>query len=258
MKTKTDKILNIVLPVAFGVLFLLLWQVGFFHMLLNLQVYQLPMPTDIVAALSQNFGKAMSDCVVTITGALAGMVLGSLIGFAAAVIATCFPKWGYGGMIVISAFNAVPIVALSAIMNRWFSDGMSQKIGVVTIVCMAAMALNAYSGLNNLKPFSHDLMQMCGAGEWMIFKLLRLPNCLPNVFTACKINVATAIISAIISEYFAASTEGLGFGIKDNLRQAEMANGWAYIVVASIAGVVLYGIIILVERRAIKWHASQR
>jgi ABC-type nitrate/sulfonate/bicarbonate transport system, permease component len=258
MKTRSDKILSFVLPIAFGVLFLLLWQLGVFHILLNLQIYQLPLPTDIVAALSANLGKALSDCAVTISGALIGMALGSLIGFAVAVIATCFPKWGYGGMIVISAFNAIPIVALSAIMNIWFSTGMAQKIGVVTIVCMAAMALNAYSGLNSLKPFSHDLMQLCAASEWTIFKKLRLPNCLPYIFTACKINVAAAIISAIISEYFASSTEGLGFGIKDNLRQAEMANGWAYIVVASLAGVVLYGVIILVERRAIKWHASQR
>lgn len=258
MKIKSDKILSYALPIGFGVLFILLWQFGFFHMVLNLQVYQLPFPTDIAVSLASNIGKTMNDCFVTISGALAGMVLGSLIGFAVAVIATCFPKWGYGGMIVISAFNAIPIVALSAIMNLWFSTGMAQKIGVVTIVCMAAMALNAYSGLNNLKPFSHDLMQLCAASEWTVFKKLRLPNCLPYIFTACKINIAAAIISAIISEYFASSTEGLGFGIKDNLRQAEMAGGWSYIVVASIAGVVLYGIIILVERRAIKWHASQR
>jgi len=225
---------------------------------LGLQVYQLPLPTDIAASLSQNLGKALYDCGVTISGALIGMALGSLIGFSIAVIATFFPKWGYGGMIVISAFNAIPIVALSPIMNRWFTTGMAQKVGVVTVVCMAAMALNAYSGLNSLKPFSIDLMHIAAAGKWTIFKKLRLPNCLPYVFTACKINVATSIIAAIISEYFASSTAGLGFGIKENLRMAEMATGWSYIVVASLAGVILYSLILLVERNAIKWHASQR
>lgn len=258
MKAKAEKIENIVLPVAFGILIIALWQVGFFHLIFGLQVYQLPKPSDICVSIATNFGKAMYDCGITISGALIGMALGSLIGFSVAVIATFFPKWGYGGMIVIAAFNAVPIVALSPIMNCWFTNGMAQKVGVVTVVCMAAMAMNAYAGLNALKPFSIDLMHMVAADKWTIFKKLRLPNCLPYIFTACKINVATSIIAAIISEYFATSTSGLGFGIKDNLRKAEMATGWTYIVIASLAGVVLYSIITLVERRAIKWHASQR
>jgi NitT/TauT family transport system permease protein len=101
-------------------------------------------------------------------------------------------------------------------------------------------------------------MHTVAASEWTIFTKLRLPNCLPNVFTALKINIATAIMAAMISEYFASSTSGLGFAIKDSLRKGEMAMGWSYIVVASLAGVILYGIIILVERNAIKWHASQK
>lgn len=249
---------NIIWPAAFGVAVILLWQFGLIHRLLHLKPFQLPVPLEIVATLSENLLKALKDCGVTISGALIGMVIGSFIGFMIAVVATFFPKWGYGGMIVITAFNAVPIVALSPIMNLWFSTGMGQKIGVVAVVCMAAMAINSYSGLNSLKPFSLDLMHTVAADRWTIFRKLRLPNCLPYIFTASKINIAASIIAAIISEYFAASTSGLGFGIKDNLRKAEMAMGWSYIVVASLAGVMLYCIILLVERDAIKWHASQR
>lgn len=253
-----DKVKNVLWPSAFGIAFILVWQFGFLHKLFNLKPFQLPVPTEIASTLANNLSIALRDGGVTISGALIGLVIGSFIGFVIAVIATFFPKWGYGGMIVVTAFNAVPIVALSPIMNNWFSTGMGQKIGVVTVVCMAAMAINAYSGLNNLKPYSLDLMHTVAASEWTIFKKLRLPNSLPYVFTAFKINIAPAIIAAIISEYFAASTSGLGFGIKDNLRKAEMAMGWSYIVVASIAGVILYCIILLVERDAIKWHASQR
>ena len=249
---------HILWPITFGILFLMLWELGVFHKLLDLKPFQLPVPSQIAITLYQNLPKALRDAGITISGALSGLVIGSSIGFMIAVIATFFPKWGYGGMIVITAFNAVPIVALSPIMNSWFSTGMGQKIGVVSIVCMAAMAINAYSGMNRLMPYSIDLMHSVAADNWVIFRKLRLPNCLPNVFTALRINIAASIIAAIISEYFASSTAGLGFGIKDNLRKAEMAMGWSYIVTASIAGVVLYLIIILVERDVIKWHASQR
>lgn len=256
--TWKNKLQNIIWPVAFGILFLLLWELGVLHQMLDLKTFQLPTPSMIGTTLSENLGKALEDCGVTMTGALIGLAIGSSLGFMISVIATIFPKWGYGGMILITAFNAVPIVALSPIMNLWFSTGMMQKIGVVTVVCMAAVAINAYHGLNDLKPFSVDLMHSVAADNMTVFTKLRLPNCLPNVFTALKINTASSIIAAIISEYFASSTAGLGFGIKDNLRKAEMAMGWSYIVVASLAGVTLYLLVILVERRAIKWHASQR
>lgn len=253
-----NRMINILLPLAFGGLFLLLWEIGLFHTLLDLKPFQLPIPSEIGSTLVENMDKALKDAWVTMSGALIGLTIGSSLGFLIAVIATLFPKWGYGGMILITAFNAIPIVALSPIMNLWFSTGMYQKIGVVTVVCMAAVAINAYFGLNNLKPYSLDLMHSVAADDRMAFMKLRLPNCLPNLFTALKINAASAIIAAIISEYFASSTAGLGFGIKDNLRKAEMAMGWSYIVVASIAGVLMYLIILLIERRSIGWHASQR
>jgi len=253
-----NKLKNILSPVIFGAILILLWETGFVHKWLDLKVFQLPVPSEIATTLYHNRTKALYDCFITISGALIGMMIGSFIGFVIASVSTFFPKWGYGGMILVTALNAVPIVALSPIMNLWFSSGMAQKIGVVTVVCMAAMAMNAYSGLNKVMPFSVDLMQSVAADKWTIFKKLRVPNAMPNVFTAFKINTASSIIAAIISEYFAFSTSGLGFGIKDNLRKAEMAMGWSYIVVASIAGVAIYLVILLVERNVIKWHASQR
>lgn len=253
-----EKIKNVLWPLVFGILIIAIWELGFIHSALGFKPFQLPIPSQIVKTLHANFSKALYDTAVTVSGSLVGLALGCIIGFIVALIATQFPKWGYTGLTVISAFNAIPIVALSPIMNRWFTSGFAQKVGVVTVVCMAAMAINAYRGLNDLEPFAQDLLESYAASKKIIFLKLRLPNCLPSVFTALKINIAAAIMAAMISEYFAASTSGIGFGIKDNLRKGMMAMGWSYIVMASMVGIIFYSIIILIERRAIKWHASQR
>jgi NitT/TauT family transport system permease protein len=252
----SERFAKVALPTAVGLGFLAAWQLGIFHALLGLERFQLPVPSEIAQALASNLPKAAADCGFTVSGAFVGMAIGSLLGFGVAVVATVFPLWGYGGLVLVSAFNSIPIVALSPIMNRWFSTGMGQKIGVVTIVTMAAMAINAYRGLNDLKPFSLDLMRSYVATRREVFFRLRLPNCLPSIFTALKINITSSMIAAIVSEYFASSTSGLGFAIKDNLRKAEMAMGWAYIAVASIAGIILFSIIVLLERRTTLWHAS--
>ena len=254
----TEKVKKVLWPLGFGVLFICIWQLGYIHDALGFKPFQLPIPSQIISTLRDNFTKILSDTMVTVSGAVVGLMLGCAIGFIVAVIATQFPKWGRTGLSIVAAFNAIPIVALSPIMNRWFSNGFAQKVGVVTVVCMAAMSINAYRGLNDLKPFAKDLLESYAAPEKVIFFKLRLPNCLPSVLTALKINVPAAIMAAMISEYFASSTSGIGFGIKDNLRKGMMAMGWSYIVMAALVGIVLYLVILLVERRAIKWHASQR
>lgn len=253
-----EKIKNVLWPLCFGILMITIWQLGFIHDALGFKPFQLPIPSQILTTLHDNFAKVLSDTMVTVSGAVVGLTLGCFIGFMVAVVATMFPKWGYTGLSVMAAFNAIPIVALSPIMNRWFSSGFEQKVGVVTIVCMAAMAINAYRGLNDLKPFAKDLLDSYAASKRVVFFKLRLPNSLPSVLTALKINVAAAIMAAMISEYFAASTAGIGFGVKDNLRKGMMAKGWSYIVMAALVGIILYLIVLLVERRTIKWHASQR
>lgn len=254
-----EKIKNIALPVGFGVLFIVIWQIGLIHLALGFEKYQLPLPLDILNIFQDRFiEKILPDTITTISASLVGMIFGSFIGYIVAVIATMLPKWGYTGLTVISAFNAIPIVALSPIMNRWFDSGFLQKVGVVTIVCMAAMAINAYRGLNDLKEFSVDLLDSYAAPKKVILFKLRLPNSMPSVLTALKINVSGALMAAMISEYFATSTVGIGFGIKDNLRKGNMALGWSYIVVSALVGIIIYLLIVMVERKVIKWHASQR
>ena len=254
----TEKLKNALWPLGFGILVIAMWQVGVIHDVLGFKPFQLPIPSQIITTLHNNFAKALSDTMITVSGALVGLTLGCVLGFIVAVVATQFPKWGYTGLSVIAAINAIPIVALSPIMNRWFSSGFTQKVGVVTVVCMSAMAINAYRGLNDLKPFAKDLLESYAAPERVILFKLRLPNSLPSVLTALKINVASALMAAMISEYFAASTSGIGFGIKDNLRKGMMAMGWSYIVMAALVGIVFYLIILFIERRTIKWHESQR
>lgn len=255
---KAHPVLKISLPILTGALFLLAWEMGLLHQIFRLKPYQLPIPSEIVKTLIRLWQKALVDGGVTLSAALLGMLLGSLIGFAVAVFATVFPRWGPGGLTVVSAFNAIPIVALSPIMNNWFERPLDAKVGVITIVTMAAMSVNAYRGMTDLRPFSLDLMKSYAATKKTTFFHLRIPNCIPNVFVALKINVAAAMIGAIVSEYFAQASSGLGFGIKNYLRRADMASGWAYITVAALAGILMYVVILVVERRVIRWHASQR
>ena len=150
------------LPLLFGVIVFVLWQTQALHSWLGTDTITLPLPTRIGEIISQNKDSIGSQVKMTLTVALGGLVAGSILGYLIAVIASIFRKWGAGGLTIVSAFNAIPIVALAPVINNWTRDVSSDvsirstlaKIIVVTISCTAAMSVNAFRGLTELKPFS--------------------------------------------------------------------------------------------------------
>lgn len=203
------------------------------------------------------------NATTTVGGMLIGFVLGGALGYAVAVVAACFPRWGGGVLTICSILVAFPVVALGPIVNHWFpsnsfAGSLIAKIIVVTILCMAGMAVNAYKGLTVLKPFAMDLMDICNASTKVSFLKLRLPNSLPNVFTALKVNSATALMGSFVCEFYSRSkTFGLGM-MFNNYWDVARYQSWAYIIMAIVFGLILYLIVAAVERRCIRWHPSMR
>ena len=192
MKGKVIKniITTVGLPVLFGALIFTLWQTKVLHALFGTDEIILPLPTRIGSIIGDNFTNMLPQVASTLIVALGGLVLGSILGYFIGVAGAVFKKWGMGGLTIVSAFNAIPLVALAPVINNWTRDLSSvvdirstvAKIITVTIFCTASMSVNAYRGLTEVKPFSEDLFASYGSGKLKIFFKLRLPNSLPYVF----------------------------------------------------------------------------
>ncbi|MER2192312.1 MAG: ABC transporter permease [Solibacillus sp.] len=257
VKAWAGKFGKIVLPLLAGIVFFVLWEVQFFHTVLNLKTYQLPLPSVILEAIRDNISTLISFSGYTFIEAFLGLLLGSSIGFIIALIATAFPKWGKGTLTLVVALNAVPIVALAPIMNLWFGSGIGSRVAIVTVTTMVAMAVNAHKGMSNVNPLSLDLMHAYAANKIEVFRYLRIANSLPYVFTALKINATASMIGAIVGEFFYAS-KGLGYLLSNSIKVAQMPLGWACIVIASIVGITFYLVVELLEKLFMKWHPSER
>ncbi len=162
---------TVLLPILFGVIILALWQGEILHKLFNTDTNTLPLPSRICRIIIDNLPAIGENALYTIAVALIGIILGSLIGYLIAVVASIFKKWGAGGLTIVGAFNAIPIVALAPVMTNWTKDvssdpnvrSMVAKTLVVMIVCIASMSINAFRGLTELKPFALDLMSSYAA-----------------------------------------------------------------------------------------------
>lgn len=250
-------VIRLTLPVLAGLVFLLAWEKQLFHRLFDLRIYQLPLPSAIGEAMKENRELLLSYTRYTLTEAVWGMAAGSAAGFLIALLATAWPRWGAGSLLLAAALNAVPIVALAPILNLWLGDGMGSRAGIVMAITMAAMAINAHKGMRMVDPLSLDLLHSYAAKKQDTFLYLRIPSSLPYVFTALKINTTASMIGAIVGEFFF-SSRGLGYLLSNSIKVAKMPLGWSCIVVAAIAGVLFYLLVEGLEKVFIKWHPSRR
>jgi NitT/TauT family transport system permease protein len=262
---KKDSLSTILYPLGFGLLLIFLWQTQQLHRVFGTDTFTLPLPSRINSIIADNFPEIMVNVKATVIVALIGLFLGSALGFVLAMIASIFTHWGKGGLSIATAFNAIPIIAIAPIftnLTKGFSPdpyirSMFSKSLVVMITCTVSMGINTYRGFTELKPFSLDLMRSYAVNKWTVFFKLRLPNCVPYIFTALRISVPSCVISAMVSEYFAEYIIGVGRQIRESIVLAQYSTAWAYIVVACLIGIVMYAILLVVENILLKGRISK-
>jgi len=140
----------------------------------------------------------------------------------------------------------------------WFGFDWPSKAAVVIVMTFFPMLVNTVSGLAAANRMQHDLMKTYAASYWQTLFKLRLPEALPFIFNALKINSTLALIGAIVAEFFGTPIVGMGFRISTEVGRMNVDMVWAEIAVAAVAGSLFYGFIALLERLSTFWHPSQR
>ena len=252
-----NRIINLIVPALFGISLLVLWE-GFVRGL-NISPILLPTPSAIAIRFSTSIPILWVDFVQTfVKGALSGYVIGCSAAFltAIAVDKSSFLK---RGLLPVGNFvAALPIIGMAPILVMWFGFDWHSKVAVVVIMTFFPMLVNTIAGLGQSDAMEKDLLRSYGASYWQSFFKLRLPNALPFIFNALKINSTLALIGAIVAEFFGTPIVGMGFRISIEVGRMNIEMVWATIAVAALAGSSFYGLLALLERRVTFWHASFR
>jgi NitT/TauT family transport system permease protein len=244
-------------PLLFGACVLLFWELltqGF-----DVPKVLLPAPTVVWSSLLQGAPTLRGDFVQTVLhSVLIGLAAGSALGFVVGVLIDRSPFLQRGLLPVAALASTVPLVGVAPIMVMWFGFDWHSKAAVVVVMTFFPMLVNTLAGLAASGHMERDLMRSYGAGYWRTLWSLRIPVALPFIFNALKINSTLALIGAIVAEFFGSPVSGLGFRISTEAARLNMGLVWAAIVVAAVAGSLLYAALEWVERRSTFWHPSIR
>ncbi len=250
-------LLDLGIPALFGAWLFFLWEaltVG-----LSVPRVLLPAPSQIGEVMSSAGPTLWADFFQTfVRAAIPGFLMGSGAGFVAAIAADRVPFLRRGLLPIGNLVSAIPIVGIAPIMVMWFGFDWQSKAAVVAIMTFFPMLVNTLSGLAESNKIERDLLHTYASGYWRELYSLRLPNALPFILNALKINSTLAMIGAIVAEFFGTPIVGMGFRISTEVGRMNIDMVWATIAVAALAGSLFYGLFAVMERVFTFWHPSMR
>jgi NitT/TauT family transport system permease protein len=191
----------------------------------------------------------------TILEAVAGFFIGALTGFGLGVLFAHSRLLERGCLPYLVASQTVPILAIAPMVVIWLGRGFISIALIASYLTFFPVAINTLRGLHSIDPAALELMQSYAASRREILIKLRVPASLPYLFTALKISSTACVIGALIAE-MTGTQQGLGWNLVyfAQYYNTSPPNLWAAIVVAGVLGLIFYGIIVLIERRVVKWH----
>ena len=224
---------------------IMLWQI----LVDAFQVPKFILPSPLAALSTLAFAKYawISNLLVTAVEILGGFTLGAVVGVALALIFT----WSRAvALILLPLFvtmNMIPKVAMGPLVLVWFSYGIFANILIAFSICFFPILLTTARGLSEVEPDLLDLVRTLKGSRWQLFTKIQLPGALPYIFSGMKVAAILAVAGAIVGE-FLGSDRGLGYLMLQVQVTLDTAAMFMAVILITLIGMALYGIVLGLER----------
>ena len=241
------------LPLISAGLALLIWQmVSQFG---GLPAFILPSPLAVAArfwkalvegALLRHVGVTLLEVVLgLLAGSLTAMFLGYWLARSRLLEKVLSPY--------LVASQAIPIVAVAPLLVIWFGPGMFSKVLICALTVFFPVLVNTVVGLRAVPENLRDLMRALRASRGQMLRHLEIPAALPVFLGGLRVGATLSVIGAVVGEFVGAD-RGLGFLINVGRGQYDTALVFAAIFTLIALAMLLYGAVLLLERRLLRWR----
>lgn len=254
---RARQLLRLAAPVIGLAAFFLVWQYGV--KLFDIKKFVLPPPSDILSSINGDKSFYLRNARSTLWEAFLGIVIAFVLAMigATAMAHSRFIERAVTPLALL--VQVTPIVAYTPAIVAWQGFGLHSIVVVTSLVCFVPFLINGVSGLRSVDPNLLELARSVDASRREVFVRLRLPSALPNLFSAARIAVGLALIGAVLGEFYAGSTSGLGYAVKVAQNRSQLRGQlWGAIYVLGFMGAAATLVVNFVEKFAIRWHSSQR
>lgn len=241
-------------PLAALLLVVIVWH-------LAVVIYQIP--PYVLPSPQLTWQHAMSDLPVlwqgfqsTFLTFLLGFILGAGAGFLFAVLMDATP-WVRSVLYpILIASQAVPVIAISAALTIWLGFGLAPKLVIVALVVFFPVVVNVLDGLNSVDRDMLNLVKSMGGSRWAIFRRVKMPATYTPLFSALKLSATFSVTGAVIGEWSASTSGGLGAYLLQANSRLNTAGTFSAIAFLALLGVLSFLLVLLLEYLVTPWRSS--
>ena len=209
--------------------------------------FVMPSPDDTVRTLFAGNYSWWTNTAVTAIEIFGGYVLALLVGVMLALAFTWSKPLEAAMMPLLVSLNMIPKVALGPLIIVWFKYGIVPNMLIAFSICVFPILLTTVRGLREVEPDLLDLVRTLRGSRWQVFAKIQLPGALPYIFSGMKVAAILAVAGAIVGE-FLGSDRGLGYLMLQVQVTLDTAAMFMAVILITLVGMVLYGLVLALER----------
>ena len=209
--------------------------------------FVMPSPGDTLDALLKPNYNWWGNITVTATEIFAGYFLALAVGVGLALAFTWSRTLEAFFMPLLVSLNMIPKVALGPLIIVWFKYGVFPNSLMAFSICVFPILLTTARGLREIEPELLDLVRSLKGSRWQLFTKIQLPGALPYIFSGMKVGAILAVAGAIVGE-FLGSDRGLGYLMLQVQVTLDTPAMFMAVILITLLGMLLYGIVLALER----------
>ena len=215
--------------------------------------YMLPSPLEVAMAFISDFSLLCEHSLITLSEAFVGLVLGVGIGFAMAVSMDTFSALYKAFYPLLVITQTIPSVAIAPLLVLWFGYESLPKIILIVLSTFFPVTVGILDGFRSADKDAISLMRSMGASRLQIFRHIKFPSSLPQLFSGLRIATAYSIVGAVISEWLG-GFGGLGVYMTRVKKAFAFDKMFAVIFLISAISLGLIALLGLVEKRCMPYR----
>jgi NitT/TauT family transport system permease protein len=216
----------------------------------HVPAFVMPSPIATAATLWGNNYDWVGNTMVTASEIFGGYFLAVAVGVVIAIVFSWSSAAEAAAMPLLVSLNMIPKVALGPLFIVWFSYGIFPNTIIAFSISFFPILLNTARGFREVEPELLELVRSLRSSKWQTFTKIQLPSALPYIFSGMKVGAVLAVAGAIVGE-FLGSSRGLGYLMLQVQVTLDTAAMFMAVILITLIGVILYGMVIGVERLVI-------
>ncbi|MFD0692397.1 ABC transporter permease [Actinomadura fibrosa] len=218
-----------------------------------------PAPTELCRALTDlvGDGEIGGPVLDTLTswalGLLVSAAIGVPVGLVLGVSASAYRLCRF----LLDFLRTIPSLALVPLAVLLYGSGLGSKMLLIVFTCVWPILLQTVYGVRDIDPVAAETCRSYRIRPSHRALFLILPSAAGYLATGVRIAAGVSLLISLSAEIIIPSP-GIGQAITSAQLGGAIPAMYAWIAVAGVLGVLINLLFTRVERRALRWHPSQR